>query len=250
MIIAHISDTHIDFDSANLDARLREFEDVIADINALDPAPDLIIHTGDIVHNGRPDEYKKAVAILQQANAPVYALVGNKDDRANMREAFSGFGFIRPDTEFVDYCVEDFPVRLIMLDTLLAGSNMGGFCDNRMQNLETMIAEDTTKPIAIFMHHPPCEISVGPSPTHFEDLEVISNLTDALKKPGRITSIFSGHVHRSTTGWVENIPVTVMTAINTALRWGDYPDHLKSRPTYYVHRYDENSGFVTETRIV
>ena len=41
--------------------RIRDFERTIADINSLDPRPDVIVHTGDIVHNGRPDEYAEAV---------------------------------------------------------------------------------------------------------------------------------------------------------------------------------------------
>ena len=53
MIIAQISDTHIALDSPDADQRIRDFELTIADINALDPAPDVIVHTGDIVHNGR-----------------------------------------------------------------------------------------------------------------------------------------------------------------------------------------------------
>ena len=62
MIIAQISDTHIALDTPDADQRIRDFERTIADINALDPAPDVIVHTGDIVHNGRQDEYAQAVA--------------------------------------------------------------------------------------------------------------------------------------------------------------------------------------------
>ena len=52
MIIAQISDTHLTLDAPDADRRLRDFAHTIADINALDPAPDVIVHTGDIVHNG------------------------------------------------------------------------------------------------------------------------------------------------------------------------------------------------------
>ncbi len=66
MIIAQISDTHIALDTPDAERRLRDFERTIADINALDPAPDVIVHTGDIVHNGRPDEYAEAAAHPRQ----------------------------------------------------------------------------------------------------------------------------------------------------------------------------------------
>ena len=89
MIIAQISDTHVALNTRDADRRIRDFEVTIADINALDPAPDVIVHTGDIVHNGRQDEYAEAVAVLAKARAPVYVLAGNKDNRANLRNAFS-----------------------------------------------------------------------------------------------------------------------------------------------------------------
>src|ERR1700722_789999 len=125
MIIAQISDTHIALDTPDADRRMRDFALTIADINALDPAPDAIVHTGDIVHNGRQDEYARAAAILADARAPVYVLAGNKDDRANLREAFSARGYLAPDSEFIDYAIDDYPVRLIALDTLSSASNKG-----------------------------------------------------------------------------------------------------------------------------
>jgi hypothetical protein len=39
---------------------MRDLELMIADINGLDPIPDVIVHTGDIVHNGDPQEYALA----------------------------------------------------------------------------------------------------------------------------------------------------------------------------------------------
>jgi len=168
MIIAQISDTHIALDTPDADQRIQDFTSTIADINALDPAPDVIIHTGDIVHNGRQDEYARAVAILAAAHAPVYVMVGNKDNRANLREAFSACGYLAPNSDFIDYAIDDYPVRLIALDTLSSGSNKGDFCRERVRNLIDLIDAETTKPIAVFTHHPPFEVTVGPDPVHFE----------------------------------------------------------------------------------
>jgi Icc protein len=160
MIIAQISDTHIALDTPDADQRIRDFARTITDINALDPAPDVIVHTGDIVHNGRQDEYAQAVAILAKARAPVFVLAGNKDDRANLRAAFAAGGYLTPDSEFIDYAIEDFPVRLIALDTLSSGGNKGDFCPARVRRLIDPINAETTKPIAVFAHHPPFEVPV------------------------------------------------------------------------------------------
>jgi predicted MPP superfamily phosphohydrolase len=137
MIIAQISDTHIALDSPDADQRIRDFELTIADINVLDPAPDVIVHTGDIVHNGRQDEYRQAVATLAKARAPVYVLAGNKDSRVNLREALCRNLALH--AEFVEYAIDDYPVRLIALDTLSSRSNKGDFCLERVKHLIEMV---------------------------------------------------------------------------------------------------------------
>jgi 3',5'-cyclic AMP phosphodiesterase CpdA len=250
MIIAQISDTHIALDTPDADRRIRDFERTIADINALDPAPDVIVHTGDIVHNGRQDEYAQAIATLAKARAPVYVLAGNKDDRMNLRAAFSPRGYLAPDSEFIDYAIEDYPVRLIAVDTLSAGSNKGDFCPARVRRLVDMIDAETTKPIAVFAHHPPFEVTVGPDPINFESLEIMKRLRQALQHSGRVVAVFSGHVHRATAGHVGSIPAIVATCVATTLRKGEYPAHMKMRPVYLVHRFDLVWNFATETRIV
>ena len=246
MIIAQISDTHIALDTPDADRRIRDFENTIADINALDPAPDVIIHTGDIVHNGRQDEYAQAAAILANARAPVNVMVGNKDDRANLRATFSPGG----DSEFIDYTVEDFPVKLVILDTLNTRSNKGDFCLERAGRLTAMIEAETSKPIAVFAHHPPFEVTVGPDPLNFETPEMMTRLREALQRTRRVVAVFSGHVHRAAEGHVGGIPAIVVPCVATTLRKGDYPDHMKSRPVYYIHRFDSVGRFSTEARIV
>ncbi len=250
MIVAQISDTHIALDAPDADQRTCDFERTIADINALDPAPDVVVHTGDIVHNGRPDEYARAMRILAKARAPVYVLAGNRDDRANLRAAVLAAGYLSRDSAFIDYAVEDYPVRLIGVDTLSAASNKGDFCEERARRLTGMIDAETSKPIAVFAHHPPFEVKVGPDPINFETLQAMSRLRQALRHSGRVVAVFSGHVHRSTAGLVGSIPALVVPCIATSLRKGGYPPYMKTRPVYYIHRFDPVWGFVTEARIV
>jgi len=250
MIIVQISDTHIALDTPDADQRIRDFALTVADINALDPAPDVIVHTGDIVHNGRQDEYAQAVATLAKARAPVYVLAGNKDNRATLREAFSACGYLAPDCGFVAYAIEDFPVRLIALDTLSVSSNKGDFCRQRVKHLIDMIDAETTKPIAVFTHHPPFEVTVGPDRLHFETPHVMSELCQTLQHRGRVVAVFSGHVHRAAAGYVGSIPATVMPCVATTLRKGEYPAKMKTLPVYQIHRFDPVWGLTTETRIV
>jgi 3',5'-cyclic AMP phosphodiesterase CpdA len=250
MIIAQISDTHIALDLPDTEQRIRDFALTIADINSLDPLPDVIVHTGDVVHNGRPDEYAQALAILAKARPPVYVLAGNRDDRANLRAAFSGGGYIAAHPEFIDYVVEDYPVRLIALDTVSLSSNKGDFGPERVKRLIRLIEAETTKPIAVFTHHPPFEVMEGPERIHFETPEMMSRLRHALQQSGRVIAVFSGHVHRAATGHVGNIPASVVQCVATTRRYGNYPAQMKRKPLYQIHRFNPDWGFSTETRIV
>jgi Icc protein len=250
MIIAHISDTHIALDIPDADLRLGEFARTIADINALDPQPNVVVHTGDIVHNGRPDEYARAAEILAKVRVPVYVLPGNKDNRENLRAAFSHQRYFAPDAPFIDYAVEDFPVRLIALDTLSPGNNKGDFGPERIERLNRLVDAETTKPIAVFLHHPPFEVAVGPDPVNFVTRDTMAALSGGLHRSGRVAAIFCGHVHRITAGRVGSIPAMVVPCIATSLRKGDFSTEMKTRPIYYIHKFDSASGFSTETRVV
>lgn len=250
MIIAQISDTHIALDTPDADRRLADFARTIAHINALDPQPDVIVHTGDIVHNGRPDEYSAASAVLADARAPVYVLAGNKDNRANLRAAFSAAGYLAPGSDTIQYVIEGYPIRLLMLDTLSSSGNKGDFCAERAHHVIELTDADTTRPIVAFAHHPPFEVVVGPDRIHFEDMTAMERLREALQHSGRVVGVFSGHVHRPTTGRVAHIPATVATSLATTLRKGEYPIEAKDRPIYLLHRFGPDGRFVTVTQIV
>jgi 3',5'-cyclic AMP phosphodiesterase CpdA len=250
MIIAQISDTHIAIDTPDADQRASDLARAIADINALDPLPDAIVHTGDIVHSGRPDEYALAASLLGTARPPVYVAAGNKDDRANLRTAFAPRGYLPADGDFICYAIDHFPVRVIVLDTLSATGNRGDFCAERVRRLIELIDAEPAKPIAVFTHHPPFVVPVGPHPLHFEAPEPMSRLQQALQHSGRVLAVFSGHVHRPASGQVGTVRTSVVPCIATTLRKGEYPPSMTSRPIYHLHRVDPDCGFIPETRIV
>ena len=250
MIIAQISDSHIALDTPDAERRLRDFAQTIADINALQRAPDVIVHTGDIVHNGRREEYVRAKEILGKARAPVFVLAGNKDNRKNLHEAFAERGYLTPDPEFIDYAVEDFPVRLIALDTLSARGNKGDFCEERARRLVGLIEAEPARPIAVFTHHPPFEVIESREPHQFETREMAMRLRRTLRHSGRVGAVFSGHVHRAALGDVKGIRAATMPSTATSLRKGDYPAGMKTVPVYQLHHFESGGGFTSETRLV
>lgn len=75
-----ISDTHIGFrKEANPDV-VGSLRRAIADINALPQAPAFVVHTGDVSHLSKPDEFGKARELLQELHVDrVHTVPGEHD---------------------------------------------------------------------------------------------------------------------------------------------------------------------------
>ena len=250
MIIAQISDTHITHSAPDAEQRSADLARTIADINALAPAADVILHTGDLAHGGRPEDYALAASLLRQAHAPLYVAPGNRDDRENLRRALSPWACRAAASGSLTYAIEDFPVRLIAVDTVTAHSNKGDFSAEQARNLNELIDAERTKPIAAFMHHPPFVVSVGPDPLNFITPEALRRLQVTLVHSRRVRAVFCGHVHRSTAGRIDGIVALVTPSTATSLRKGDYPARMRAQPVYHIHRFDREHGFSSEARIV
>jgi 3',5'-cyclic-AMP phosphodiesterase len=76
---AQVSDSHIGFNKdPNPDARAT-FREAVARIRALPDRPAFILHTGDVSHLSRPEEFDDADQILKEAGLPVFHVPGEHD---------------------------------------------------------------------------------------------------------------------------------------------------------------------------
>jgi len=74
-----ISDSHIGFDkAANPDTR-GTFREAVAKAKALPTKPDFILHTGDISHLSKDDQFAEAEAIISEIGLPVFYTPGEHD---------------------------------------------------------------------------------------------------------------------------------------------------------------------------
>jgi 3',5'-cyclic AMP phosphodiesterase CpdA len=248
MLIAQISDTHIDLEGPNRAARLGYLERCVASINRLDPLPDAVIHTGDLSQNGKPAEYEAAKRLLGALRRPLHVGAGNRDDRAALRVAFPAGRDLLPGMPFVQYSVDDHPVRLIAVDTLCDGSNKGDFCQVRADSLQAALAEETAKPTVVFMHHPPFVVHESDYPVQFASWDGVERMGRALAGQRHVIGMFCGHTHRNVAGAVGGVPVTSMPSVAVDLRLGQYPASFEGLPIYKLHRVDAARGVVSEIR--
>jgi Icc protein len=82
MLIAQISDFHLKpkgelaYAVSDTAAPLRR---AVAHLNALQPAPDVVLITGDLVDDGAPASYALLRELLSPLHAPFFLVVGNHD---------------------------------------------------------------------------------------------------------------------------------------------------------------------------
>jgi len=227
MLIAHITDSHIEIPEPDDAGRIADFERVVADISKLPRQPDLVIHTGDVTHCNRKAEYQLARSLLDRLPMPFHVIPGNKDRRDKMADAFAlNKGFIQQIIDTPDW-------QLLLLDTLSDTSNKGTYCEQRLQWLK-MSLSSATKPVAIFMHHPSFEMSDNPYPFQFEHREIAEEFNKLVSDYDVVKSIFCGHAHRNTTGKVGNVPGMTLTAMSLDRRKGTYPSEMEGKPIYQL----------------
>lgn len=249
MLIAQISDCHIHTAGDNPQARLDDLARTVASINALDPAPALVVHTGDIAQDASADDYAAAGAVLSRLSAPLYATVGNRDKRQPLRDAFMRDDMIGTDPEFMQYAVDVGGYRLVAADTLDQQSNLGDFCADRERSLRQMLAS-SDKPTLVFLHHPPIELEGIPGqPLQFRDPLSAAALAACIAETQRLVGVIAGHVHRAKDVAFGNVRLTTVPAIATDLtREKDADGAYIRRPIYHLHKLAP--GGVTTTRVV
>jgi len=238
MLIAHITDSHIEIPEINDAGRLVDFDRVISHIMQQETKPDLLIHTGDISHCNRPEEYEFAKAAMEKTGLPFEVIPGNKDSRNQLANTFS------TPLPFAQKSLEMGGWTLLFLDTVHTGSNLGDYCHARLDWLESELKK-TNKPVAIFMHHPSFIMANNPYPFQFIDQAPADQFNDLVSGFDNVKGIFCGHAHRNTTGSVGTIPGMTLTAMSLDRRKGTYAENFDRKPIYQLIKLNEDGGFQT-----
>ncbi|MEK9673903.1 MAG: metallophosphoesterase [Rhodospirillaceae bacterium] len=248
MLIAQISDTHLDPKSEHHAARIRDLERTVAAINALDPLPDAVIHTGDMAHNGTPEKYALAHGILAGLKAPLHVVRGNRDQPDLLYDAFPSGRRIADGSGFLFYSVDDYPVRVLVVDTTNTQSNMGDFCAGRLDVLRSALAEQSDKPTVLAMHHPPFEVMTSKYVRQFDDWDAVARLSGAIKDHAQVIRILCGHAHRDAGGVIAGVAASSIPSVAIDLRLGDFAPEMEESPLFQLHRFDDAGAVATEIR--
>lgn len=194
-LLAQITDLHIGVGPDDGEAA-RRLAAVVAALAALDPAPDAVVATGDLVRNGEPAEYERVRELLAPLAVPVHVLPGNHDDRAALRAALLPASSSDP-SAFVQYATAVGGLRLVVCDTTEPGSDGGRLCAERMGWIAATLADDRETPTLLAMHHPPFLSGIRGMDAIGLDDATRAELGAILSEAANVHRVLAGHVHRA-----------------------------------------------------
>ena len=197
MLLAQLSDPHIvepgelllgGIDTA---AFLRRAVD---HVNRLDPQPDLVLLTGDLVNEGRPAQYDNLRSILEGLEAPFHLVPGNHDLTEDLREAFPLQVHGEPGGR-ADGVIEG-PLRVITLDSSRYPEPGGSLDPEQLEWLDQTLAAAPEHAAVVAVHHPPFATGIQHMDTMALDAASAAGLATVLAQHPQVERVLSGHLHR------------------------------------------------------
>jgi len=251
MIIAQISDTHLagrgkkTYGIAPMGDNLSK---CVEHINQFNPAPDLVLVTGDITCSGKPEEYDLAASLLNKLHAPYFIIPGNHDNKMNLLSTFSETAYDYVEG-FINYVINDYDIRLIAMDTTIRNKHGGEVCEERANWLNDRLAEDKSKPTIIFMHHPPVKLSIRES--NFDGFIGAERLGEVIENYSNIERILCGHVHLPTFvqwhGTIVSTAPSIGMQLVLDLTLEKPSEFILEEPAYQLHHWTPQKNLVTHT---
>jgi 3',5'-cyclic AMP phosphodiesterase CpdA len=252
MLLAQITDCHIRVPGELLYGAVDTapyLERAVAALNALDPRPDLVLLTGDLVDRGSRAEYERLRVLLAPLTLPFRMIPGNHDSRANLAAAFPEHGYLRGDDGFGHWTLDDAPLRLVALDSSEPGVVGGVLCAARLDWLERRLSKAPARPTLVLIHHPP--IVTGISHMDAYGFRGVEAFAEIVRGHAQVERVIAGHVHRAMTKrWAGTVVTTCpSTAHQFALdlRPGVPAAYALEPPCLQLHDWHEGAGLMTHT---
>ena len=209
-LLVQISDTHIVERNTLLygvaDTALHLAETVVQ-INAMRPRPNAVLITGDLVEHPGPATYSHFRDLIEPLEMPVYLMPGNHDDPEIMWGYFRDTGMFPGKAPHYQYAIEDFPFRVLMLNSHFDNSELPFFGPRRLKWLDEQLSA-SDKPALIAVHHPPMKTGIGFIDMVGEDW--YRDIGRVLERHPHALKIVCGHGHLDLQGRLGCVPVQMI----------------------------------------
>lgn len=254
-LLAQITDMHIKA-GGKLSYRVVDTEASLArcieHVLELPQRPDAVLFTGDLTDFGRAEEYDNLARLLEPLAMPFFLMPGNHDDPVAMRAGFPAHSYLRQREGKLDYVIDDFPVRIVALDSTIPQQSGGELSASQLEWLDETLRGAPGKPTIVALHHPPFRTGIG----HMDKMGLANpeQLEAVIARHPQVERVLSGHLHRPI---VKRFGGTVASTSpspshQVAL---DLADDAESRfmmepPAFQLHLWREGVGVVSHTAAI
>ncbi|HEV2362476.1 MAG TPA: phosphodiesterase [Acidimicrobiales bacterium] len=250
-LIAQMSDLHVTAPD-RLVARRVDTEPfvrrAVRHVNSLDPRPDVVLVTGDLVDRGAPVEYDRLAGLLGELEMRYVLLPGNHDDREALRAAF-------PELPREGRLVHDETIgglRVLCLDDWVPGSPSGTLGADQLAWLDERLAQAPATPTLVALHHPPFASGL----VHMDEMGLTDreDLAQLVRRHGQVRCVVAGHLHRPIwTLWQGAVAMTSPSVAHQVVL--DLTDEAPALfnfepPAVLLHRFDAIGGLVSHVSYV
>jgi len=252
MLVAQISDLHVKLPGELAYGKIDSAANIarcVRHIAGLDPRPEAVIATGDLVHSGLDAEYVRLRDLLVPLSIPVYPIPGNHDEKKAFAAAFAGQGPAALAGGALYYAVEAHPVLLIALDSVVPGAEGGALDDAQLDWLRATLASGRDRPTLVFLHHPPIVTGFRRMDEVALDAGSAARFGDIIEGNPQVERVVCGHVHRAIDARWRGTVVSICPSAAYQARFnllGGFEPDPQEPPAYQLHYWNGNA-LVTHT---
>jgi len=245
--VAQISDLHIKEPGALAYGRVdtaKALERCVTALNALAPAPDIVVISGDLADTPTPEEYDHLKRLLASLKLPFVCIPGNHDSREMMRAAFPAAKYAQS-SGALNQRIELAGLDLVLLDSSVDGKPHGLLDPATLEWLDATLTSASERPALVFLHHPPFKAGIW----HMDRQNLFNAeaLAEVVRRHPRVRLIATGHIHRATLTMFAGVPTTICPAPNHAvdldLAQLREPSFKVEPPAFHLHLWFPGEGF-------
>lgn len=189
--ILQLSDTHLFADTQgklyNINTK-DNLHKVISHVQKTIDQIDVVMLTGDLVHDETREGYELLKSMLTALDAPTYFLPGNHDDPAIMSEVLGNCAY----GEILS--IDAGAWSLVLLDSSVKDRVEGELSEHTLQQLKGFLEQSQAKPVLVALHHHIIDVE---SPwLDALNLRNHPELTALLENFSNVKVVVNGHVHQ------------------------------------------------------
>ncbi|WP_125568648.1 metallophosphoesterase family protein [Companilactobacillus insicii] len=248
--IVQITDTHLTPRDARPSNHQRvdpyiKLQNVFQDVELMPERPDMVVISGDLVHEGVEFDYAKLRDIIdyqsKRLHVPIYVILGNHDRTDAFYRGYLGD---EPKEKYY-YSIATGLCDIYFLDSTYGNIEQGYISQDQLDWLDNSLKSSDKKMSLIFMHHP----IDGPAVTHmrYSILQNGDKLLDIVRD-SNVEAIFSGHIHFTTEFNRENILCSTADSSAYHINCDNHNNHLVMDATSYNIITVEDGKVGIETR--